>query len=484
MIEEEKLLIHRSALLTYKSCPYKAYLEYWYNDHGISNIAIPQHLLIGICIHRGLQHLIEHCRIHHPDGNFDEKCIDDAVDWAHKVFSEILTKRTLSLKYQEDLNYTIAELSSLIEAFIRVYAIYRLEELLEKYEVLEVEKEEVFDEFSELAIWLGKADGLLKRRRDNQLVVLSIKTASEYSETTFQNILRDMQGVSEIYVIQNRLNESYRNYLDVNYDDDKLLSEINKNTYNYFAYCKAMQIKNITILENQYEYLIKGKKRKDSTNPSYYLHANHLIHPIKNNNIASAGFGGLKFGLEKGDYEWHIPTGKLPSGKRKIDIWNDIGVKEWIARLAKGEIQPELGDPFIDIIIAGDERVIKRTPEQLREWRINSQFEAERIANYLAQIRHIRNTISQYKEQTTDEFKLFIKEMEDRLETKIMQFFGKDGKDKQLCYNYYGEECAFAGHCHQFVDIEDGIESGLFITREPHHQLERERFIEKGYLKG
>jgi hypothetical protein len=28
------------------------------------------------------------------------------------------------------------------------------------------------------------------------------------------------------------------------------------------------------------------------------------------------------------EYEWKIPQGKLPKGKRKIDIVDDIGVKE------------------------------------------------------------------------------------------------------------------------------------------------------------
>jgi hypothetical protein len=50
-----------------------------------------------------------------------------------------------------------------------------LKSFLEEYEVLEVEKEEVFDSFSPIVTWLGKADGLLRRKSDNELIILSFK---------------------------------------------------------------------------------------------------------------------------------------------------------------------------------------------------------------------------------------------------------------------------------------------------------------------
>lgn len=507
-LAHEKLLIHRSAILTHRSCRYKSYLEFFYKNHGITSEAIPQHLLIGICIHRGLQHLLEHCRVEHPNGDFEEACIDKAVGWAHETFREILSKRSLELKsfYNkesktrevEDLNYTIGEVNALIEALIRSYAVFRLKEFLEEYEVLEVEHEEVFDNFSSIVTWLGKADGLLRRKKDNKLVILSIKTASEFGSWTMSNITCDMQGLSEIAAVEDRLNFFYRtllerNHLEISYNDNKLNYgsdwTLTEGTYNFIRkhLIDSQSDRPIQVFGNQYEFLIKGKHKKSSINSNQYHYFTPLLHPIKNDSIINVGLGGLRFGNYQssgGEYEWYHGQGKLPKGKRKIDIYNDIGVKEWIDRLAKGEIQPELGSPFQDIIIAGEDRLICRSREEIEEWRISTQYEAEEVAKQLAQINQLEKDIRYHEQLSANkETGRFLLELKELYRIRLLQFFPKDGKDKQLCFNYYGDECPFAEHCHRHLNLEDAIETGFYIKRTPHHALEVERFKEKGFLE-
>lgn len=502
--EQEKFLIHRSAILSYKACPMKYYLEYAWGGHGVSHHRIEQHLLIGICIHRGLQHLLEHCRVEHPDGSFEEKCIDDAIMWAHKVFTEIISKRELALKksfdktmnswIEEDLNYTVKEIYALIEVLIRVYASYRLPSLLDEYEILEVEKEEVFDDFSEIVTWLGKADGLLRRKSDNALIVLSFKTASDFSKSTMSNILIDMQGCSEIVAIEERLNrikhklksDSYqivKDAGDTTYVFDN--ESITKGLFDYIV-CTHPN-RRIEVFANQYEYLVKGKHRADSTSPTFYKYQTHLLHPIKSGGGAAMQLGsGLKFGsgiyLGQSEYEWVIPQGKLPAGKHKINIVDDIGIKAWVDMLARLEVQPEKGHPFESVVYAGEERLAARTQEQLKEWRISTQFEAEEIAGYLAVLNNIAGKIDACEELNTPNIE-YLNDLKELAQVKLLQFFSRDGKDAQLCYDYYGGSCPFTSHCHESVSIEDGLESGLYIMRIPHHQLEVERFIKKGWLK-
>lgn len=508
----EKFLIHRSAILTYKACPYKAYLEYWWRGHGVVPSEMPQHLLIGICIHRGLQHLLEHCRVDHPNGDFTEKCIDDAVMFAHQVYAEILGKKSLELKRtwknggweEEDLNYTVREIGNLIEALIRAYAIARLRDFLDEYEVLEVETEEVFDSFSEIVTWLGKADALVRRRRDNALLPISFKTAAEFSNSTMFNILIDMQGCSEIVAIEERLNRIYSAFCEatsvdtngvilykaefVNKGITKIangdLIKLSDGLLDYFADARMNGIKIIEVFANQYEYLIKGKHRADSSEPTKYKYHTPLLHAIKSDAAQVMQLGsGLTFGDKlPSKYEWQIPTGKLPKGKRKIDIADDIGIKNWIEMLAKGEVQPELGNPFDDIIIAGEERIAARNREQLKEWRISTQFEAEEIAGRVKVLNDIQETIKASDYSPTSRM-LHLESLQNLLQEKLFQWFRRDGKDSQLCYNYYGGKCPFTEHCHKGLAIEDGLESGMWEIREPHHELERKRFVEKGWLK-
>lgn len=485
---EEKFLIHRSAILANKTCPYKSFLEYWYEDHGLSPYRLEQHLFIGICVHRALQHLFEHCRVHHPSNDFDEKCIDDAVAWGHQVYREILEKRELKLKYGEDLQYTLREIYNLIEALVRVYAAYRLAEFLEEYEILEVEKEEVFDSLSQIVTWLAKADGLLRRRSDNQLVALSIKTASVFTETNMRNILIDMQGVSEIEAIEDRLNTIRRGLLDGTVAIESLRGS-SLGVYLFRLWSKGRETPTINtpikIFAVQYEYLIKGAHRKVDKTSSHYQYATHLLHPVKTVgyvNLTSSTKSGLQFQTTQSEYEWVIPTGKLPSGKSKVDIYDGIGVKEWISMLASLDVQPQHGNPFKDVIIAGNERLVKRTDIQRREWRVSTKFKAEEIAKHLVEIAFIKKTLDYHLTRKYPDDTL-VNDLLKQYEEKIMQYFPKDGKDKQVCYNYYGDECPFTKVCLHNLNIKDAIASGMFITREPHHELEKQQFVQKGFLK-
>lgn len=486
----EKFLIHRSAILTYKACPYKYFLEYALGGHGVVSFAMPQHLLIGIAIHRGLQHLLEHCRVEHPDGDFSEKCIDDAVDFAHKVFVEVIEKREIELKKKwngssydvEDLNYTIKEIYNLIEALIRAYAVYRLRNFLEEYEVLEVEKEEVFDSFSDIVTWLGKADGLLRRKKDNELVILSFKTASEFGNSNMFNIRIDMQGCSEIIAVEDRLNKHYKIFYEAFVKANAYVQEVGDELHNYFHWKirQTIGFVPIQVFANQYEYLVKGKHRADSSEPLKYKYQTHLLHAVKSDSAAVAQLGsGLRFGASGSiEYEWVIPQGKLPKGKKKFDVADDVGVKVWVDMLARGEVQPEKGDALEGVIIAGEERLAKRSLEQLKEWRISTQFEAEEIAERVRTLNDLKlRAAFPENESSTRDMLLEI------YETKLKQFFRRDGMDSQLCYAYYGDKCPFTEHCHKGVMIEDGLESGMWIVREPHHELEVERFKEKGFLK-
>src|SRR5258706_4841190 len=125
---DTKRLTSRTAVLCYKTCPRKRYLAFHYGMSGLGPMGQDINLLVGTTIHRGLQHLLEHCRLHNENEQLEEKCINGAVDVALSLWRESLTSNSLNVRSSEECNliFVIEEHEALIESLIRAFAIYRL----------------------------------------------------------------------------------------------------------------------------------------------------------------------------------------------------------------------------------------------------------------------------------------------------------------------------------------------------------------------
>jgi len=477
LVQIQKSYVSRSAILEHFTCPYKHYLTYWAQGTGVHPGKASLDLLIGSTVHRGLQHLFEHCRVEHPNGDFEESCIDKAVEVARELWEKELSRKPLALKSSAEydrLDWIIAEQECLWEGLIRAFAIHRLPLILEEYDILEVEFEEVFENFSPLVTFLGKADGLFMRKKDKALVILSIKTSSEYAEVTTRNIKRDMQGVSETYLAQERFSRAWkelRKIIDTKHPTNISVDEqLHLEKYNWMSHFQHEP----RIFAVQYEYLIKGQRRKNSYNENdeEYYQQSFLCHPMKLDAINKIFLGAGGSFVDPAKYKWKWKSGKQPKGWQKIDIWNDIGIKNWITLLATGEIQPELGHPFDHILHTPD--LITRSDSELQEWLISTRFLAERIRNY---INNINEKASKCNENNN--YKNFGETVID-LQEMIWQYFPKN---TQSCHNYYGSDCHFVQHCHELESIPDMVEAESLTIRQPHHELERQDFIEKGYIE-
>lgn len=462
----EKHFTSRTAALTYQTCPRKRFLAFHYGGPGLSTEAWDINLLTGSCVHRGLQHLLEHCRVEHPFGDFEEKCIDQAVEFAIDLWRDSITNHSLSLYSTENDNraWVIAEHECLIEGLIRVFALRRLRSLLEQYEILEVEREEIYEDFSPIVTFLSKADSVFRDRMDGSVIILSIKTASEFAAVTMRNILHDMQGCSEWASVQNRI--------DVIWNNKSIGSHLLKDTSNnWILACKEKP----KVSGVQYEHLITGKRRQDPAKSGIYKRYNFLVHPMAL--IPQTGFqlGSMQFITKASDYKWRWGSGKQPKGWEKVDIWTDIGIKAWIEILASGRIQPENGDPFYVQIDdeTGEIRsgclhtseLIIRTPEEIEEWRVSTKFQEEKIISDLGKLEE--SAISCRKIEDWKEFQRTLQ----RLFPKITQ----------NCHDYYGKDCQFVPVCHYGLDLNESTH--LFGPRESHHEAEKLYQIEKGWIK-
>lgn len=478
-----KNYISRSAVLTFKVCDYKGFLTYLYEGHGLDSEKASLELLIGSCFHRGRQHLLEHCRVHHPDGKFDDQCIDEAVEKAYELWREELSKRSLGLhKGEEDrLDEVIAEQECLFEGLIRAWALRRLPQILEEYDILEVEQEEVFENFSPLVTWLGKADAMYRRKSDGAIILDSAKTASTYPEVTERNILHDMQGISEWVAANDRLKrywEDCKRWMIPDHEEelpqwmqDKKEQDL-ESAVEYFKWMRDLDSPP-QVHAVQYDFAIKGQRRKESyTDPAAeYTQQSFLCHPYKKDSLVSFTTSGtIAQGTD--EYKWKVSAGKQPKGWRKINIWEDIGVKSWVEMLARGFVQPELGDPFL--IERDDEGkltsgilytppLVVRTEFELAEWLISTKFFAERIFQYLEllKIAAENGTVTEY-EQTL--WKLF-------------------PKNTLSCHDFYGRDCQFVVHCHEMQSLQELEQAGYFVPRIPHHDAEKEEFAKKGLIQ-
>lgn len=457
-----KLLMSRSALLSYQTCNRKFYYQYQYKGHGVVDNKLNIDLLIGEACHRGLQHLLEHCRIDHKNGDFTDTCIDEAVKYANDLYITRISTNDIDIHKSEDLGYVILETGALIEGLIRSFALYRLPSLLNEYDILEVEKEDIYN-INESSIFLGKADGLFKRKSDNKLVVLSIKTDSYLTENTIRDNTHDMQGISEIVIIKDRLNFLYdllktRNHLELGYDDNKLNYDkdwiINEDVYNYMQDCYSKNLKNIEINLVQYEHLIKGGRRQDPAKSGIYKRQSPLLHPYKLNSgidFKSKIFNPDEFMITFGQ-------GRPPKNWEKIDIWKIMPVKQWIDMLNTSQVQPEIGNILKDIIYTSD--LIFRSNEEQEEW-------VESFGQVINNIDRDLTIYNLHKDSAASR----------------NSFNKRFPKNTQSCHNFYGKDCIFVDVCHNGLRIDEAFEFGTYQIRHPHHDLEREYFKEKGWLK-
>lgn len=491
--------ISRSAVLTFKVCDYKGFLTYLFEGYGLDSEKISLDLLNGTVFHRGRQHLLEHCRVHHPDGKFDEQCIDEAVNVAYEVWTKELEKKEpwLHSGEQDRLAEIIAEQECLWEGLIRAWAIRRLPQILAEYDILEVEQEEVFENFSPIVTWLGKADAVYRRKSDGAIIIDSAKTASMFPEVAERNILHDMQGISEWVAANDRFERWWndcRKWFRWDFDSNspkfmeplpewmrEKLDRDETTAIDYFHWMWNLP-EPPQVYAVQYDFAIKGQRRrdnpKDKTSP--YSQQSFLCHPYKKDALVTfTNLGTL--GQSADEYKWKVNPGKQPKGWEKINIWEDIGIKAWVEMLATGQVQPELGDPFLiqydddGNIISGilhTPPLVIRTEFELAEWKISTRFFAERIFEYKEKIDQI---VRMHAYGVTDQSE-FIKEYEQTL----WQLFPKNTLS---CHDFYGRDCEFVVHCHEMMSLQELEQSGYFTRRVPHHDEEKNYFIEKGFIQ-
>lgn len=461
--------VDRSRVLKYQQCPRARYYSTEIYGRGIQPIRMSIPLVVGQMVHAGLAELLQLC----ANGWGGEKDLDatlsNVVVGALEEYDKEVKARGFTLDPEEEAFQVYSEQKALIEAMIRVWALRRLPGFLEQFEVLEVEREDQFplttkrtqkicpdmvsfhqraenqiktcptckgkgniDVIEDDIVWMSRADGLLRERASGDLYVLSFKTSADWNDFKDKEARIDMQGMSELYAIEQRLHRERRK-TDAPYESYEAIAGV------------------------QMEFLLKGRRSRDKETKQY-LQDSILVRPYFKD-------GG---GLMEDEYAWkywthcdgpHVTSGgkkcpgdanhSLGKGWYRVPIWEYMPIKEWIQLLHEGSIQPDAGDALEGLVVSP--MPFFRHQEEIESWRLQVESQEAKIA----EIRRGAAT------DWPDDMKFY-------LDRNFPQH-------REACFKY-GEKhsCQFLDVC--FGNIGDPLESGLFQLRKAHHAAEAEAF--------
>jgi hypothetical protein len=205
----------RSRFNEHQHCPRARYLGYEWGGTGLRRNRVSIPLATGAHFHTGVESLLRQVVQFGdlPGVNVD---VDLAVQLATDAYRTELKDRGLDVELGEDAQAVADEQVALTEGLIRAYAKAPggLRALLEQYRVLEVEREDTWEEFAPKVMWQSRADGLLQERSTGDLYILSFKTAAQYDWRKDAENRHDVQGLSEAATVERRLRAEWQRRQD------------------------------------------------------------------------------------------------------------------------------------------------------------------------------------------------------------------------------------------------------------------------------
>ena len=405
----------RSAVITHQRCPRRRFLGYHYEGLGIVKQKLQAPLATGGYTHVGLASLLK------------GSSVEEACGLAVSKYTEELATRGLDLDVNEDQAMVAAEQVALTEAFIHLAHRRVIPQLLEEYELLDVEREEWFVLYEDQRMCLileARCDGLLREKaatlvqpaftsKGQQMVetpiagdlyVLSWKTLAFWDRRTRLEAKTDMQGLSEAYAVELRVGEP--------------------------------------VLGAKMIHFLKGKRKEWPEDSGRYIQGSPFVHAWMNATGPTPQFAWTYFWSSPDDVnEWGRPVNhRLGKGWKHCFIPDVMPIAEWVQMLDEGEVQKEIEqDALAKQFISPMPE--PRSPDQKQRWLRQIETQEMAIASYLEQL-----------EQVTGE----------TLEAMLDSFFPQYSHSCN-----YPTECTFWHLCHTSEEVANP--ESLYQIRQPHH---------------
>lgn len=365
-------------------------------------------------------------------------------------------------------NYLKLELAAQVEAMVRAYARRRWRPLLEQFEVLEVEREgewklgEVELETQEEwycmhCMWVGaqpyydgstnehcpqcktnyahsrlktaelwfmsRHDALLRERQTGYLYLESFKTTGAWDRRREADAQVDMQGLSEAVDVEKRLGEAW----GLLHEYDAAITNCNGTPVAYPVIANDIpRLENLVservgcwlralpepprILGVRYEYLIKGQRRKDKSDPEQpgrYVADTPLIRAYKSDGLTADDRRWAAI------YEWYDAGGKskrLPwQTWKKAPVWRFMPVAAWIDLLDRGEVQPDCFDQNgVALDVLAEQFVppvtVFRNDDDMRDMLQQLEAEEARVAIDVAAVQAVEHDPARLRSEMNQRF--------------------------------------------------------------------------------
>lgn len=429
----------RSRIIAYQECPRRRYLNNHLGGIGIQKTKLIIPLATGIYTHEALAHLL------------GGASVDSAVEVAVANYWAEVRARGIQIEPGEDGAQVAEEQCALVEAMSRAYAIRKLPELLEQFEVMETEREDVWP-LSQMqdgtpVQMMSRLDALLRDKVDNSLYIQSFKTSAGYDRRQASEAEHDVQGLSEMAAVEYRLGQWWNAIQDIG--DMSPAKDImrergcSERMFDYLAELPhPPQIAGIRM-----EYLIKGRRGEYPEGSGSYVQYSPLIR------------GLIKFGptSESCEFGWKRDYVDDMGQKRKLDYrtWKAVpmwqqpgGIKAWIELLATGTVQPDAGDCLSSQFVTPVPYF--RQDDDLRDWYEQTVVQETKVAEAVKIVADAQ------------------KEGPMTYRTALNTFFPQH---RRSCD--WPSSCQFVDVCYSTNVKEDPVGSGLFMPRVPHHEPEK-----------
>lgn len=434
-----ELLTSRSRNLDYRRCNRSRWELHERAQTGFEPVRQAVPLVTGVGVHRGLGALLTTRIANGTSARFSPEEIDLGASIAVADYEKSCKDRGLQLDELESQSFVFNEQRALVEVLVRLGAMRVIPRLLQTYEVLEVEQmdKRALYEDAELRIWWRSIpDALLRKRDDGQLYLLSWKTCAELPKDDEARV--DMQGVSEAWGIQPKLDAQYN----------------------------AQKIRGVQMV-----YLVKGQRREASADATaaagatkLYKTASPLIYGYQDQSFppklawASKWKCSSPHPMRKS--KWY-PSGECPGDGRNhqrgddwtsFSVWDTLSVKTWMEMLDSGQVTPEAGDA-LDLQWTLPVPNF-RTQEQIGDWLAQTKAQEVRIARDLLALRQLEGDAHA---RDLDPIAL-----RDLLNESVL---GPQSTDN--CNRWFGRKCPAWELCHGPEHVrEDPVASGLYQVKE------------------
>lgn len=445
--------------------------DYKVHPGGLSPARKSVYLVLGGCVHTGMNYLMSilmtleadrkplhvNDTVSYGPGGLWHTAVMKAVDQALAEFDQAMAAGGISVpdaKTPPQVDWKLREARALIEGLVMVAGFRLVPNLIERFRVVEVEREKRF-KLTQLwapmcEVWFeSRADNLWEERETGDLYVNSWKTSADYGRMESEQFRRDVQGLSEAIAIEQ----------DRSHNPTVVRKEFGGEPIvgTPFETNKWVNLSLPRIQGIQMAFLLKGRKYaadRLGLGEGLKIHYSPLTRGWKRE------VHGILPGDDLSEWCWsyEVPKvskagdaymGKLGKDWVPVAVFDEYpgGTRQWVLDLMAGKWQPEAGDPFGAITVVPEPW--SRSDREMEDW--------------LEQTRAIVEDILPKGELVRA---AFAKGDWQEARSLLNRYFPQDRKS---CSNFYGGRCFADEICFGPDEVGQDPLGHDYVLRQPHH---------------